>query len=111
LDILFKTQDLTSVSTLVYSKVIESFDSDVNNTFRGGLFTNGMRTAHVIIRINSGLITTTIQQKTINQDEILKFYIPKGTTGQIFEVWAYTNDVNRGSLTFIIQKISINTQS
>ena len=108
---MFKTQDLTSASTLVFSKVIESIDSDVNNTFRGGLFSNGMKTAHVIIRVNNGLITTTLQQKTINQDEILNFYLAKGTIGQTLEVWAYTSDVNRGSMTFTIQKLSINTQS
>jgi hypothetical protein len=62
-----------------------------------------MKTANIIVRLNSGAAITILKSETINEYGSFSCYVPRFTIGQRFEVHAYTNDVNRGSITVVIQ--------
>ena len=62
-----------------------------------------MRTAVVIICLNSGSSVKTLASESINIAKSFNFTIPKNTMGQLFEIYAYTNDIHQGTLLISIK--------
>jgi hypothetical protein len=98
LQTVFFTLPLTSSPTLVFAKTIDSSDDGESFGVDVGAFSGLMKTANITMCLKSGITVTTLSSELIINFKSFYFTIPKNSIGQLFEVYALTNDPNPGSM-------------
>ena len=98
------TDLLTSNLALVYEKVVDISHDGTSLSIDFGDFTNGMITAEAEIRLNDyGLITTLFQRFPIRIARSIVVDIPRKSIGKVVEIYARTDDANKGGMLLAIQ--------
>ena len=92
LQTVFFTLPLTISPTVVFTKTIDSYDDGESFGADVGAFSGLMKTANITICLNSGVTVTTLSSESIINFKSFYFTIPKNSIGQLFEVYALTND-------------------
>lgn len=93
------TPILTGSKTMIYEKEIDSLNNNEETfTVSVNQMTNSMNMANLIIELNAGQSSVKLAIEAINNSKLFDFTIPKNSNGLILEIYAMSNDANKGSM-------------